>query len=49
MIVDLAALGFYDAGGLGALLRMAGYAEQAGCLFRLARPGAPLVKIMRIA
>ncbi len=48
VIVDLAALSFRDAGGLGALLRMAGYAEQAGCPFRLASPRPSLVKIMRI-
>jgi len=48
VIVDLAALSFCDAGGLGALLRMAGYAEQAGCPFRLASPRPSLVKIMRI-
>jgi anti-sigma B factor antagonist len=46
--VDLAALGFCDAGGLGALLRMAGYAEQAGCAFRLASLRPSLVKIIRI-
>jgi anti-sigma B factor antagonist len=48
VIVNLAALEFCDARGLGALLRMADYAEQAGCLFRLASPPPPLVKIMRI-
>lgn len=46
--VNLAALEFCDAGGLGALLRMASYAEQAGCLFQLASPRPSLVKIMRI-
>ncbi len=46
--VDLAVLGFCDAAGLGALLRMAGYAEQAGCPFRLVSPQPSLVKIMRI-
>ena len=46
--VDVAALGFCDAGGLGALVRMAGYAEQAGCAFRLVSPRPSLVKIMRI-
>jgi anti-anti-sigma factor len=48
VIVDLAALSFCDAGGMGALLRMADHAEQAGCPFRLASPRPPLVKIMRI-
>ena len=46
--VDLSALAFCDASGLGALLRMAGYAERAGCPFRLASPNPSLVKIMRI-
>jgi len=48
VIVDLAALGFCDARGLSALVRMAGYAERAGRPFRLASPGPPVVKIMRI-
>jgi anti-sigma B factor antagonist len=48
VIVDLAALAFCDASGLGALVRMARYAEHAGCLFRLASPSPSLVKVMRI-
>ncbi len=48
VIVDLTALTFCDARGLGALLRMASYAERAGCEFRLASPRPSLVKIMRI-
>jgi anti-sigma B factor antagonist len=48
VIVDLAALAFCDARGLAALVRMAGYAEQKCCPFRLASPGPSLVKIMRI-
>lgn len=48
VVVDLTALAFCDARGLGALLRMAGYAEQAGCEFRLISPRSSLVKIMRI-
>jgi anti-anti-sigma factor len=48
VVVDLTALIFCDARGLGALLRMADYAEQAGCEFRLASPRPSLVKIMRI-
>jgi anti-sigma B factor antagonist len=48
VIADLAALAFCDASGLGALLRMAHYAEHAGCSFRLASPRPSLVKIMRI-
>ncbi len=46
--VDLAALVFCDARGLAALVRMAGYAEQKSCPFRLASPSPSLVKIMRI-
>ena len=48
MIVDLTALVFCDARGLAALVRMAGYAEQKGCPFRVASPSPSLVKIMRI-
>jgi anti-sigma B factor antagonist len=48
VILNLAALEFCDAGGLGALLRIASYAEQAGCPFRLASPRPSLIKIMRI-
>jgi anti-anti-sigma factor len=46
--VNLTALAFCDARGLAALLRMADYAEQSGCSFRLASPRPSLVKIMRI-
>jgi anti-anti-sigma factor len=48
VIADLTALTFCDARGLAALVRMAGYAEQKGCPFRLASPSPSLVKIMRI-
>jgi anti-sigma B factor antagonist len=48
LAVDLAALDYCDASGLKALERMADYAEQAGCPFRLTAPGQRLVKIMRI-
>ena len=48
VVVDLTALFFCDARGLGALLSMASYAERAGCEFRLASPGPCVVKIMRI-
>ena len=48
VIVDLAELVFCDARGLSALVRMAGYAEQKSCPFRLASPRPSLVKIMRI-
>lgn len=45
---DLSALAFCDVRGLAALVRMAAYAEQEGCPFRLASPNPSLVKIMRI-
>jgi len=48
VIVNLAGLEFCDARGLGALLRMANYAEQADCAFMLASPSPSLVKLMRI-
>ena len=48
VIVDLTALAFCDARGLAALVRMAGYAEQKDCPFRLASLSPSLVKIMRI-
>jgi anti-sigma B factor antagonist len=46
--VNLTALAFCDARGLAALVRMADYAKQQGCSFRLASPSPSLVKIMRI-
>jgi len=46
--VNLTALVFCDAKGLAALVRMARYAEQKDCPFRLASPNPSLVKIMRI-
>jgi len=48
VIADLAALAFCDASGLGALVRMARYSEQADRSFGLAFPRPSLVKIMRI-
>ena len=48
LIVDLAGLAFCDAQGLSALLRIATYAQRAGCPFRLASPRPSLVKIMQI-
>jgi anti-anti-sigma factor len=48
VIVDLTALGFCDAQGLSALVRMAGFAERAGRPFRLVSPSPSVVKIMRI-
>ena len=46
--VNLAALAFCDARGLAALMRMASYAEQSDCPFKVTSPSPSLVKIMRI-
>jgi anti-sigma B factor antagonist len=48
VIVDLVTLGFCDARGLNALLRMAGHAQRAGCPFQLDSPSSFLIKILRI-
>jgi anti-sigma B factor antagonist len=45
---DLAELAFCDACGLGALIRIASHAEQAGRPLRLARPSRAITRIMRI-
>jgi len=46
--VDLHGLAFCDACGLGALIRLAAYAEQAGRSLALIRPSRALTRIMRI-
>ena len=48
VVVSLTALTFCDAQGLGALVRMAGYAKRAGREFRLASPRPSVARIMRI-
>jgi anti-anti-sigma factor len=48
VIADLSGLTFCDACGLGALIRVAAYAERSGHLFTLRRPSQPLTRIMRI-
>jgi len=48
VIVDLTALGFCDAQGLSALVRMAGYAERAAARSGWFHPVRQWVKIMRI-
>lgn len=45
---DLSGLGFCDACGLGALIRIAAYAQRAGCPFELARPSRALRRIMQV-
>jgi anti-sigma B factor antagonist len=49
VIADVSGVRFCDVLGLGALARMARYAEQAGCPFRLASPRPSLAKLIRIA
>jgi anti-anti-sigma factor len=46
--VNLTALAFCDARGLSALVRMARYAKQKDCPFRLAAPSPSLIRIMRM-
>jgi anti-anti-sigma factor len=48
VVVSLAGVRFCDARGLRALVRMANYAEQAGCPFRVTSPSPMLTKLMRI-
>jgi anti-sigma B factor antagonist len=45
---DLGGVAFCDACGLGALVRIAAYAERAGRRLEMIRPSRALVKIMRI-
>jgi len=46
--VDLRGVAFCDACGLGALIRIAAYAERTGRRLELIRPSGALTKIMRI-
>jgi len=46
--LDLSGVAFCDACGLGALIRIAARAEQAGRLLELARPSRTVTRIMRI-
>src|ERR1700749_1684249 len=48
VIVNLSGIRFCDARGLLALLRMAKYAEQAGCTFRIAEPTPMLIRLLRV-
>jgi anti-sigma B factor antagonist len=45
---DLSGVAFCDACGLGALIRIAAYAEQAGRRLVLARPSRAVARIMRL-
>jgi anti-anti-sigma factor len=46
--VDLSSLAFCDACGLGALIRIAAYAQRIGRWVELARPSEALIRIMRL-
>lgn len=48
VVLDLAALSFCDARGLGTLVRINSYAGQAGCALRLVSPPPRLLEIMRL-
>ena len=48
VVADLHEVAFCDACGLGALVRIVGYAERAGRPLELARPSRSVSKIMRI-
>ena len=48
VVVSLAQVGFCDARGLHALVRMARYAEQADCPFRVTSPSPRLARLMQI-
>jgi anti-sigma B factor antagonist len=48
VVVSLAGVRFCDARGLHALVRMARYAERAGCPFRLTSPSPRVTRLMRI-
>jgi anti-sigma B factor antagonist len=48
VVVSLAGVRFCDARGLHALVRMAHYAEQANCPFRVTAPSPRLTRLMQI-
>ena len=48
VVVNLAGVRFCDARGLHALVRMARYAEQADCPFRVTSPSPRLARLMQI-
>jgi anti-sigma B factor antagonist len=48
VVVSLAGVRFCDARGLYALVRMARYAEQADCPFRVTSPSPRLTRLMQI-
>lgn len=48
VVANLAGIRFCDARGLRALLRMAAYAEEAGCPFRVVSPSPFMARLMRL-
>jgi anti-anti-sigma factor len=48
VVISLSGVTFCDARGLQALVRMANYADQADCPFRVTSPGPRLAKLMRM-
>ena len=48
VVVSLAAVNFCDVPGLGALVRMANCAEQAGCAFLVTSPSPMLTRLIRM-
>ena len=49
VLLDLTGLSFCDARGLGAFVRIANQADEAGCGFALIAPRPPVAKILRIS
>jgi anti-anti-sigma factor len=49
VIVDLAAVDFIDAGGVGALVGAASEAARAGVKFRLQTPSPPVDRVLSLA
>jgi anti-anti-sigma factor len=49
LLLDLTGLSFCDARGLTAFVRIANYADAAGCRFALIAPQPPVAKILRIS
>jgi anti-anti-sigma factor len=48
LLLDLSGLSFCDARGLGALVKIANYAEAAGCRYGLVAPQSQMTKLLRI-
>lgn len=48
VVVDLSRVSFIDAAGVRALLRLRRHAEQQGIGFRIARPSAPVRRVLEV-